>query len=76
MSTAVTVEREDGSLVVRIPREIARRLEVDEGDQLHLVRIDRGYALRHLSEDDLHVLRIADEIMVKYDSTLRRLADS
>jgi hypothetical protein len=79
MPTTVTVEQEDGLLVVRIPGAVARQLQVDAGDQLHQghqVRTEHGYALSPLSEDDLHMLRVAGEAMVKYESTLRRLVDS
>jgi hypothetical protein len=76
MATSVTVEQEDGLLVIRMPRAVAQQLKVDAGDELHLVRTEHGYALSPLSEDDLHVLRIAGEAMVKYDSLFRRLADS
>ena len=76
MTMSVTVEREGVSLVVRISGEIARRLNVREGDQLHLMQTDYGYALSPLNEEDRLALKAAEEVMVKYDGALRKLAES
>jgi putative addiction module antidote len=78
MTPRVTVRREGGSLAVAIPDEIARRMNLEDGDSLFLVETDHGLALAStssvLDEDDRAMLDAFEEIAEQYDETLRRLA--
>lgn len=78
MTPRVTVRREGASLAVAIPDEIARRMNLDDGDSLFLVETDHGLALAStssvLDEGDRAMLEAFEEIADQYDETLRRLA--
>jgi putative addiction module antidote len=78
MNQTVTIRREGGALAVAIPEEMARQMNVGDGDQLHLVQTNHGLALvpaaTASSEADRAVLAAFDDVVRQYDSTLRRLA--
>lgn len=78
MNQRVTLRREGGSLAVAIPDEIAKQMNVDDGDTLFLVETDHGLALAPtasvLDEGDRAMLEAFEEIAEQYDETLRRLA--
>lgn len=78
MKPRVTLRREGGSLAVAIPDEIARQMNIDDGDSLFLVETDHGLALAPtatvLDENDRAMLEAFEEIAEQYDETLRRLA--
>jgi antitoxin component of MazEF toxin-antitoxin module len=78
MNRTVTVRREGDALAVAIPDDMAARMDVHEGDELHLVETDHGLALvptaRLVNEDDRAVLDAFDDVVRRYDGTLRRLA--
>ncbi|HEX6042515.1 hypothetical protein [Longimicrobium sp.] len=66
------------ALSVAIPDEIARQMNLDDGDSLFLVRTDHGFALAPTAsvpdENDRAMLDAFEEIADQYGDTLRRLA--
>ena len=77
--------REDGDgLYIRIPADVADRLDAHPGDRVELTEVDGGFMLSALPKPDPEeerrnheaVMRAFEKICRQYDGALRRLADS
>jgi hypothetical protein len=76
-------EDEDG-LYIRLPGDVADRLDAHTGERVELTEVDGGFVLAAIPKPDPEeerrdhevVMRAFEEIRVQYDGALRRLADS
>ncbi len=69
------VRKVGNSLGVVLPREMALRLDVQEGSKLFVTEApDRGYRLTAYDPEFEKQIQIAEEGMRRYRNTLRELA--
>lgn len=64
------------STVIEIPPEMLRHLKVCEGDELIAIEVPGGYLLTTHDLETHRQLKMAREIMDKYQETLRLLANT
>jgi len=58
-----------------LPKELLERLRLQQGDEVLVTEgPDRTLTITPHNEDDERTMRIAREMMVKYDAVLRALA--
>ena len=65
--TTVKIHKDGESLVMPLPKDVAVRLQVEEGDTLLLVECEGGYQIRK------HAMT---KVMGRYHGTLRNLSKS
>ena len=68
------VRKIGNSLGVILPREVASRLKVSEGDSLALSEMPSGYKLTPYDADIARQIEVGEKIMRRYRNTLRELA--
>lgn len=68
------VRKTGNSLSILLPKEVAGRLRVQEGDMLTLVPTDAGFELTAYDPDFDAKVAIAEEGMAQYKNALRELA--
>ncbi len=71
---ALKVRKVGNSLGVVLPREVAARLRVGEGDSLYLTEAPDGYRLTALDENFARQMEEAERIMREDRDLLRELA--
>lgn len=62
------------SVGVVLPKELLARLDLREGDTVHVVEQPGGLTLTRLSPEQEEQLRIGREVMRKYRNVLHELA--
>ena len=62
------------SVGVVLPKELLAKLDLREGDTVHVVEQPGGLVLTRLSPEQEEQLRIGREVMRKYHNVLRELA--
>ena len=76
-------EDEDG-LYIRLPADVADRLDAHPGERVELTEVDGGFVLAAIPKPDPEeeqrdreaFMRAFGKIRVQYDGAFRRLADS
>jgi putative addiction module antidote len=68
------VRKVGNSLGVILPREVASRLKVAEGDNLNLTEGPEGYRLSAYDPDVARQVEVGEKVMRRYRNTLRELA--
>lgn len=76
-------EDEDG-LYIRLPPDVADRLDAHPGERVELTEVDAGFVLSAIPKPDPEeerrnhelMMEAAREVMEQYAGTLRRLAES
>ena len=63
------------SLGVILPKEVVARLRVQKGDQLHVLVTPRGIELSPFDPALDEQLEVGRDVMRRYRSTLRKLAE-
>jgi|Laugresu1bdmlbdd_1035124.scaffolds.fasta_scaffold54818_1 putative addiction module antidote len=72
--SALKVTSIGNSLGIIIPKEIAVRLRLERGDELHVVETPRGIELTPYDPALEEELKAGRSVMKRYRSTLRKLA--
>lgn len=75
MAEKIRVGMMDGSLGVTLPREIADRMHIREGDVLYAVETERGLLLASYDPALEPPMQLYQRGARKYRSALRELAD-
>ena len=70
----IKVRKVGNSLGVILPREVAVRLKVVEGDSVDLTEAGDGYRLSAFDPDVARQVEVGRKIMRRYRNTLRELA--
>ncbi|HEV3048676.1 MAG TPA: AbrB/MazE/SpoVT family DNA-binding domain-containing protein [Longimicrobium sp.] len=76
-------ENADG-LYIRIPADVADRLDAHPGERVELTEVDGGFILSAIPKPDPEeerrnygaIMRAFEKIRTQYDGALRRLTDS
>ncbi len=63
-----------GGLVIELPKDIAEKLHVGDGDEFYIVETPTGIQLTHRDKDFETTIEVARRIMREHDGTLRKLA--
>lgn len=74
MSRIVRFEEIDGELVLRVPADIAARLNFAAGDEVSLETGDAVLDVNRLSDEQQRQIEIAKRIVDEDDAVLRALA--
>lgn len=74
MSRIVRFEEIDGELVLRVPADIAARLNFAAGDEASLETDDAVLTVNRLSDEQQRQIEIVKRIMDEDDAVLRALA--
>lgn len=74
MMKEVTIRRMGGSVGATIPKDMAERFHLAEGDRLLAIETAHGILLSPYDPDVEEGLRIAERSARRYRSALRRLA--
>jgi antitoxin component of MazEF toxin-antitoxin module len=62
----------DSGLVIALPNEVLKKLGVGLGDEVELVKSEKGYEIR---TDFSVTMAIAERVMEEHYDVLKRLAD-
>lgn len=74
MTNKLKVRKIGGSLGTVIPKELAARMQVREGDALYAVETDRGVLLTPTDPDFEDAMRIFEDVRRQYRNALSELA--
>lgn len=74
MVRQVTLRRMGGSVGVTLPKDLADRLHVKEGDELFVVETERGLLLTPYDPDFEAAMAAYERAASKYRNALRELA--
>ena len=72
--TALTLRKIGNSVGLILPKEDLARMDLKEGDVLHLTRAPDGYRLTSYDPDFEQQMALARQIAKKYRNALRELA--
>lgn len=75
MVTKLTIRRVGGSLSTIIPKELAERLRIAEGDELFAVETEGGMLLTPYDPDFERAMEAFEIGRRKYRNALRKLAE-
>lgn len=75
MVTRIRLRRMGGSVGATIPKEMAERMQVSEGDELFAVETDRGILLTPYDPQFERAMRVYEEGARKYRNALRELSE-
>jgi antitoxin MazE len=75
MATRLTLRKVGGSLATTIPKELADRFSLKEGDQLFAVETGDGLLLTPYDPDFADAMEAFEAGRRKYRNTLRKLAE-
>ena len=73
--TTVKVTTVDNSVGIVLPKEFLERLQVSEGDVLHVTETPNGLELSPYNEDFDQQMEVAEKVMRKRRDVLRKLAE-
>ncbi len=71
---SLKIRQVGGSAGVILPKEILEQLHAELGDELHLVRTDRGFELTAFDPDFDEAMAAFEEIRRKHRNAFRELA--
>jgi antitoxin MazE len=74
MATKLTLRKVGGSLATTIPKELAERLALKEGDQLFAIETEDGVLLTPYDPDFEEAMKAFTEIRREYRNAFRELA--
>lgn len=69
-----TIRRMGGSLGLTLPKEMADHLQATDGEQVHMVKTERGVLLTPYDPDFEETMEAFDVIRKKYRNAFRELA--
>lgn len=73
--TTVKVTTVDNSVGIVLPKELLERLQVSEGDTLHVTETPNGLELSPCNEEFDRQVEVAEKVMRKRHDVLRKLAE-
>jgi len=76
MAVRTKIRQQGGSLTITLPKEMADRLDLKAGDEVHVVETPDGIAIRRYDPIFEEGMRVAERGMRRYANALRKLADS
>lgn len=74
MVRQATLRRMGGSLGITLPKEMVERLNVEEGQKLHLVDTDQGVLLTSHDPAFDEAMEVYQRVAARYRNALRELA--
>lgn len=74
MEKKVTIRKMGGSLGVTLPKDLADRMQVREGDVLYAVETDQGVLLTPYQQDFEETMEAFEVMYAKYRNAFRELA--
>lgn len=74
MQRKVTLRKMGGSVGATLPKDIAERLHVREGDELYVIETDEGVLLTPYDPDFQKAMAAYQRTASKYRNALRELA--
>ncbi|MEM1010915.1 MAG: AbrB/MazE/SpoVT family DNA-binding domain-containing protein [Planctomycetota bacterium] len=76
MTTEVKLKKVGEQTVIELPQEVLERLHVSAGDSVRLSETTDGVALGRVEESEHdRQMRLAQDVMKRRESMLRRLAE-
>lgn len=75
MATTVRVAAIGNSAGVILPKEVLAKLNVEKGDQLHIIETPNGIELTPYDAEFLEQMESARRVMRKHRDVLRKLAE-
>lgn len=75
MVRKITLRQAGGSVTATLPKDVAERLHVRAGDELHVVETERGVLLTPYDPDFEDAVQAFEEVRRDYRNTLKKLAE-